>query len=119
MCISYTQCTVRLCQLHSQTLKPSFLRPPHTGAQPGRRASSEWTQCQLGSDSFYSNRASEPKHSSELQFERVAPACNWRLFRVAGPGCGTVEAPPLGPGAVWPKAETPVDVASREQCSTF
>jgi hypothetical protein len=30
MCISYTQCTVRLCQLHSQTLKPSFLRPPHT-----------------------------------------------------------------------------------------
>jgi hypothetical protein len=32
MCISYTQCTVRLCQLHSQTLKPSFLRPPHTHA---------------------------------------------------------------------------------------
>jgi hypothetical protein len=32
MCISYTQCTVRLCQLHSQTLKPSFLRPPHTVA---------------------------------------------------------------------------------------
>ena len=35
MCISYTQCTVRLCQLHSQTLKPSFLRPApasHTGA---------------------------------------------------------------------------------------
>ena len=30
MCTSYTQCTVRLCQLHSQTLKPSFLRPPHT-----------------------------------------------------------------------------------------
>eukprot|EP01046_Picozoa_sp_COSAG06_P010035 COSAG06_NODE_540_length_14473_cov_34.614164_1_plen_266_part_00 len=26
-------CTVRLCQLHSQTLKPSFLRPPHTAAQ--------------------------------------------------------------------------------------
>ena len=32
MCMSYTQCTVRLCQLHSQTLKPSFLRPPHTHA---------------------------------------------------------------------------------------
>eukprot|EP01046_Picozoa_sp_COSAG06_P014949 COSAG06_NODE_942_length_11372_cov_34.771120_4_plen_135_part_00 len=30
MCTSYTKCTVRLCQLHSQTLKPSFLRPPHT-----------------------------------------------------------------------------------------
>ena len=30
MCTSYTQCTVRLYQLHSQTLKPSFLRPPHT-----------------------------------------------------------------------------------------
>eukprot|EP01046_Picozoa_sp_COSAG06_P007365 COSAG06_NODE_359_length_16838_cov_15.682359_10_plen_77_part_00 len=30
---SYTQCTVRLCQLHSQTLKPSFLRPPHTQQQ--------------------------------------------------------------------------------------
>eukprot|EP01046_Picozoa_sp_COSAG06_P068819 COSAG06_NODE_18478_length_885_cov_2.834606_2_plen_75_part_01 len=28
LCTSYTQCTVRLCQLHSQTLKPSFLRPP-------------------------------------------------------------------------------------------
>jgi hypothetical protein len=26
MCTSYTQCAVRLCQLHSQTLEPSFLR---------------------------------------------------------------------------------------------
>jgi hypothetical protein len=32
MCTSYTQCIVRLCQLHSQTLKPSFLRPPHTNS---------------------------------------------------------------------------------------
>jgi hypothetical protein len=30
MCTSYAQCTVRLCQLHSQTSEPSFLRPPRT-----------------------------------------------------------------------------------------
>jgi hypothetical protein len=38
MCISYTQCTARLCQLHSQTLEPSFLRPPHTHEWFGGRA---------------------------------------------------------------------------------
>eukprot|EP01046_Picozoa_sp_COSAG06_P003456 COSAG06_NODE_135_length_22418_cov_9.162104_5_plen_97_part_00 len=49
MCISYTQCTVRLCQLHSQTLKPSFLRPsPSPSLNPSQSQSQSQSprQCQ-------------------------------------------------------------------------